>query len=100
LIIFLLFCYLWLIFEEEIAMLKSLADIPVGSECRISRLSAEGLLRRRLLDLGFVPGTKVECLRRSPAGDPTAYLIRGTIIALREEDATHIQILEPGGNGK
>jgi ferrous iron transport protein A len=73
-------------------MEKTLSEVPVGTECRISALTAEGLMRRRLLDLGFVPGTKVECLRRSPAGDPTAYFIRGTVIALRKEDTDQICI--------
>ena len=71
---------------------KKLTDISLGTECRISALGVEGLMRRRLMDLGFVPGTKVACLRRSPAGDPTAYLVRGTVIALRKEDAASVYI--------
>lgn len=73
-------------------MEKKLFDVPVGTLCRISAIGADGLMRRRLMDLGFVPGTKVECLRRSPAGDPTAYLIRGTVIALRREDAAYVHV--------
>ncbi|HWR55482.1 MAG TPA: FeoA family protein [Negativicutes bacterium] len=73
-------------------MKKKLSDISLGAACRISAIGAEGLMRRRLMDLGFVPGTKVECLRRSPAGDPTAYLVRGTVIALRKEDASCVYI--------
>jgi ferrous iron transport protein A len=71
---------------------KKLSDISIGTECRISAIGTEGLMRRRLMDLGFVPGTKIECLRRSPAGDPTAYLVRGTVIALRKEDASYVYI--------
>ncbi|MEM5769480.1 MAG: FeoA family protein [Bacillota bacterium] len=73
-------------------MKKKLSDISLGAACRISAIGTEGLMRRRLMDLGFVPGTKVECLRRSPAGDPTAYLVRGTVIALRKEDAACVYI--------
>jgi ferrous iron transport protein A len=43
-------------------------------------------MRRRMLDIGLAPGTEVECLGRSPAGDPSAYLIRGAVIAIRASD--------------
>jgi len=58
----------------------------------VTGLTAEGLVRRRLLDLGFVPGTVVEAVGRSPFGDPTAYAVRGTVIALRRRDAAHVLI--------
>ena len=40
----------------------------------------------RALDIGLAPGTEVECLGCSPAGDPSAYLIRGAVIAIRASD--------------
>ena len=48
---------------------------------------AEPAMRRRLLDIGLIPGTRVTCTAVSPAGDPAAYLIRGAVIALRGRDA-------------
>ena len=42
--------------------------------------------------MGLVEGTDVECVFRSPAGDPTAYQFRGTLIALRREDASQVLI--------
>ena len=53
---------------------------------------SSGSMRRRLLDIGLIEGTDVECLQRSPAGDPVAYLIRGAVIALRAEDASQILV--------
>ena len=41
--------------------------------------------RRRISDLGLIPNTKIKMLQKSPLGDPIAYLIRGTVIALRSE---------------
>jgi ferrous iron transport protein A len=67
-----------------------LRDMPIGAEGSIVELKATGLARRRLLDLGLVPGTKITAIRRSPFRDPTAYLVRGTIIALRQEDSAQI----------
>jgi Fe2+ transport system protein FeoA len=48
--------------------------------------------RRRLMDLGVVPGTEIAVEMRSATGDPTAYLIRGASIALRKKQASQIQI--------
>jgi len=64
--------------------------LPVGSFGRITRLAACDNTRRRMLDLGFVKNTVVEALRRSPSGDPTAYQVRGAVIALRSEEASNI----------
>ncbi len=47
---------------------------------------------RRLGDLGIIEGTKITRLGRSPLGDPTAYLIRGSVIALRKEDAAKVLV--------
>jgi ferrous iron transport protein A len=70
----------------------SLADLPVGSTCLVSSVELTGLLRRRILDLGIIPGTVVECIRKNPAGDPTAYGVRGATIALRHDDASQIKV--------
>ena len=58
----------------------------------ISALTAGGAMRRRLMDLGFIPGARVTALFRGFSGDPTAYLICGTVIALRRRDADSINI--------
>ena len=69
-----------------------LADIPINAIAWVKTLHAEGGLRRRLLDMGLTPGAKVFCLLSGPAGDPRAYRIRGTTIALRSEDAKAVEI--------
>ncbi len=74
-----------------------LCCVPVGRCARLRCLSlSDGSMRRRLLDLGLIEGTCITCLQKSPSGDPTAYFIRGTVIALRAEDAAHI-LVEPCG---
>ena len=52
----------------------------------------EGAMRRRLLELGLVAGTRVRCLGRSPLGDPSAYEIRGAVIALRDRDSAGVLV--------
>ncbi len=49
-------------------------------------------MRQRLIDLGLIEHTLIECLGRSPLKDPSAYLIRGSVIALRAEDSRKILI--------
>ena len=71
---------------------KTLNDIGPGEHAIISELKSDENMKRRLLDIGLIRGTKVECLGRSPGGDPSAYLIRGAVIAIRSEDCEKILI--------
>ena len=79
------------IFKEK---KMSLTKLSIGKEAKIIELSQH--LRKnermRLMDLGFIPGTLVEANLRSVHGDPTAYKIRGSIIALRQEQTDWIKI--------
>ena len=67
-----------------------LCDIKKGESFVIKKLETKGILRKRLLDMGFVPETKIKCVRTSPFGDPKAFLVRGTVIALRNSDSAKI----------
>lgn len=67
--------------------LKSLKPKQIGI---VAELRAEHGMRRRLMDIGIIEGTKIKCLHVSPAGDPVAYQIRGAVIALRLEEASKI----------
>ena len=73
---------------------RTVADLPVGATARVVRLTPDcrGPQRRRLLDLGVVPGTAITAEMRSAAGDPIAYRIRGALIALRHQQARWIAI--------
>lgn len=69
-----------------------LNDIKPGQHATVRSLQSTGSMRRRLLDIGLIKNTEVECLGRSPSGDPSAYLIRGAVIAIRSEDSKNILI--------
>ena len=58
----------------------------------ITVVGGDGALRRRLLDMGLIQNTIVQCLGRSPGGDPSAFLIRGAVIAIRAVDGQHIWV--------
>lgn len=70
----------------------TLNEIQPGQYGVVSELKTTGSMRRRLLDIGLIEDTKVECLGRSPGGDPSAFLIRGAVIAIRSEDCKNIII--------
>lgn len=84
--------------QEEVREGRPLTALRPGEGARVVALSPaiRGQERRRLFDLGLLPGTEVTAELRSPSGDPTAYLIRGALIALRADQARHIRVT----NGK
>ena len=71
----------------------TLDRLPPGRTARIVDIAGEEAMHRRLLDLGFVPDTKVSPLFRAATGDPTAFLVRGSVIALRSTHSAGITVL-------
>ncbi len=67
-----------------------LNELKVGQCGTVSQLLSDTSMRRRLQDMGLIEGTKVECVQKSPSGDPIAFLIRGAVIALRSEDSSSV----------
>lgn len=80
--------------EEVIDSHDTLSNIPVDEEVIIVGLSKSlrGQQRRRLLDFGIVPGTVIKPRLKSLSGDPTAYEVRGTTVALRKNQSDKIFI--------
>ncbi len=76
-------------------MEKHLSDIKPGECATVYQLSNDASLRRRLRDMGMIEGTSVACIGKSPGGDQRAYLIRGTVVAIRESDARMISVTRP-----
>lgn len=64
-----------------------LALAEPGSTVRICCLEGNGHIIRRLSEMGFVPGTEVEVLRRAPLADPVEYRLQGYLVSLRREEA-------------
>jgi DtxR family Mn-dependent transcriptional regulator len=71
-----------------------LSDLDIGGQGRVTGISkaCRGAERRRLMDLGVLPGTVISAEMISPSGDPTAYRIRAALIGLRSEQAAFIYI--------
>ena len=72
--------------------MKTLNDLAVGQKCVVTKISEKCRLLSRFTDIGLIEGTVVECVGESPAGNPKAYLIRGAVIAIRNEDCSEVFI--------
>ena len=71
----------------------TLDSLKVGEACMIEKVSNSDDMKRRLYDLGFVPGETVKCVIKSPLGDPKAFLVKNTVIALRCDDSSKISVI-------
>lgn len=72
---------------NDISHLSGLAE---GETAVVTELLNSGGIRRRLQDIGLIKGTPVSCFLRGTAGDISAFLIRGAVIALRREDSERV----------
>jgi Fe2+ transport system protein FeoA len=72
-------------------------QVPKGGCAVVRSLGLEPQERRRLMDLGFVPGAKIERVLDGPLGGTIAFRIRGTVIALRDDQTDKIEV-EPCKN--
>lgn len=70
-----------------------LSALSPGEHAYIRHIGGKPDMVERLEDLGMVPGTQINCELVSPAGDPAAYRIRGTLIALRRRDADSVLVI-------
>lgn len=71
----------------------SLDKLPINIVGKVNDIKCVEGIKRRLLDLGIIKGTKIEPVLLSPSGDPRAFSVRGTLIAIRKEDAENIEII-------
>lgn len=73
-------------------MIRSLADIPLGATATISRVDGPRAFRRRLLEMGLVPGVEVRVVTIAPFGDPLRIEIRGGQWSIRRAEAAEIEV--------
>ena len=71
---------------------RTLDRLDPGERGVIARLNGDPQITRRLMELGLVPGTPVELVRRAPLGDPIELAVRGVHLSLRRSEASHIHV--------
>jgi ferrous iron transport protein A len=71
---------------------RKLGELKAGTRAVVRKVSGEPGLLRRLLELGFVPGTTITLVRRAPMGDPIELRLRGTHFSIRNSEADRIDV--------
>ncbi len=69
-----------------------MSELKPGQRGRITKISAKGSIRRRILDMGVIKGAEIEMERIAPLGDPIEVKIKGYHLSLRKEEAANIYV--------
>lgn len=72
---------------------KTLCDLDIGKMAVVARITGEPPLKRRILEMGLVPGTEVRMERKAPFNDPVSVYLRGYELSLRLEEARHVVLV-------
>ena len=70
----------------------TLDEIKPGQECEIVNTVSEGIMQQRLLDMGFIPGTRIKVIRNAPLVDPVEFLLKGYYVSLRHSEAKLVEV--------
>lgn len=81
---------LW-ITERGIDM-KTLKDVSIGQTVKVKKLTGEGLVKRRIMDMGITKGVEIYVRKVAPLGDPVEVTVRGYELSLRKADAEIIEV--------
>lgn len=76
--------------------MKTLDEVDLGRVATVHRVGGDRPFRRRLMELGLVPGTAVERVGTSARTDPMRFRVRDTVVALRRADAQLVDVVEQG----
>ena len=72
--------------------MKTLKDVAVGDKAIVKRLSGEGALKRRIMDMGATKGVEIFVRKVAPFGDPIEVTVRGYELSLRKAEAENILV--------
>lgn len=72
--------------------MRTLREIACGETARVKKLSGEGPVRRRIMDMGITKGVKIFVRKVAPLGDPVEITVRGYELSLRKSDAEMIEV--------
>lgn len=74
--------------------MKTLKDVKCGQTVSVTRLTGEGPLKRRIMDMGITKGTQILVRKVAPLGDPLEVNVRGYELSIRKSEAENIEIAE------
>lgn len=73
--------------------MKTLREVAVGKTVKVKKLTGDGPVKRRIMDMGITKGTEVLVRKVAPLGDPIEVKVRGYELSLRKADAAMIEVL-------
>ena len=72
--------------------MKTLKEVPCGKTVKVSKLTGDGPVKRRIMDMGITKGVEVYVRKVAPLGDPIEITVRGYELSLRKADAAMIEV--------
>ncbi len=72
--------------------MKTLREVKIGETVKVLKLTGEGAVKRRIMDMGITKGTEVYVRKVAPLGDPIEVTVRGYELSLRKADAEMIEV--------
>lgn len=72
--------------------MSDLSQLQPGQRAKVCEVGGSPVLRRRLLDMGVVPGAEIEVVRVAPLGDPVEYKVKGYRLSLRRSEAAKVTV--------
>jgi ferrous iron transport protein A len=69
-----------------------LSELKVGDKAEVTAVKAESAVRRRIMDLGLIKGTRFKVLRVAPLGDPMEIVFKGLYLAMRKNEADGVMV--------
>lgn len=69
---------------------KTLREVPVGERARVIKLTGDGAIKRRIMDMGITKGATVDVRKVAPLGDPIEVTVRGFELSLRKDEAQNV----------
>lgn len=73
-------------------MIKTLKEIPCGQTAKVKKLTGEGPVKRRIMDMGITKGVSIYVRKAAPLGDPIEVTVRGYELSLRKADTEMILV--------
>jgi ferrous iron transport protein A len=70
----------------------TLDEIKPGEECEVVDVTADGVTGQWLMDMGFIPGTRIQVVRNAPLVDPVEFLMKGYHVSLRHSEAGKVEV--------
>ena len=73
--------------------MKTLREVAVGSSCTVKKLHGEGVVKRRIMDMGITKGVEIKVQKVAPLGDPMEVTVRGYQLSIRKADAAMVEVV-------